>query len=477
MVCRLSRLALLLAVALCLGSGPARAQAQSPSPEVAKISEEALDWLAGLIKINTTNPPGNELASAKYLGSILEKEGIPYEILETAPGRAVIVARLQSSPVPDPSRALLLLGHMDVVGVSREKWSVDPFAAVSKDGYLYGRGAIDDKGMVVANLAAFIALKRAGVRLSRDVIFLADGDEEQGGEFSIKYIIGKYWDKFAAGYCINEGGRVMLKDGKVQYVGVQASEKVPTNVAVIATGPSGHGSQPRPDNAVIHLAAAVAKIGAYQTPVQLTAVTRRYFEELAKIEDPDTAKWMRALLDQPGRQDLAAKRLSEMSPMWNSMMRDSIAPTMLSAGVRQNVVPSEARAVLNIRLLPGNTVQALIAEFMKLVNDPQIRFEVLPDAGEPAPPSSLDNELYKTIERVSLQHFPGAVVMPFLSTGATDSAQLRLHNVQAFGLLPFPLTEDDDRRMHADDERIPLVSFRRGIEYLYHVVDEFVRAK
>jgi acetylornithine deacetylase/succinyl-diaminopimelate desuccinylase-like protein len=246
---------------------------------------------------------------------------------------------------------------------------------------------------------------------------------------------------------------------------------------VIATGPSGHGSQPRPDNAVIHLAAAVAKIGAYQAPMQLTAVTRRYFEELAKIEDPETAKWVRALLDQPGRQELAAKRISEMSPMWNSMMRDSIAPTMLSAGVRENVVPSEARAVLNIRLLPGNSVQSLIAEFMKLVNDPQIRFEVMPDPGEPAPPSSLDSELYKTIERVSLQHFPGAVVMPFLSTGATDSAQLRIHNVQSFGLLPFPLTEDDDRRMHADDERIPLVSFRRGIEYLYRVVDEFVRAK
>jgi acetylornithine deacetylase/succinyl-diaminopimelate desuccinylase-like protein len=477
MVCRVGRLAVFLVLALGLGWGQAGAQAQAPNAELAKISDEALGWLQGLIRINTTNPPGNELASARYLAGILEKEGITAEILETAPGRGVLVARLQSSPVPDPSRALMLLGHMDVVGVSREKWSVDPFGAVVKDGYLYGRGAIDDKGMVIANLATFIALKRAGVRLNRDVIFFADGDEEQGGEFSIKYVITKYWDKIAAKYCINEGGRVMVKEGKVQYVGIQASEKVPVNVAVIATGPSGHASMPRPDNPVVHLAAAVGKIGTYVTPVRLTAVTRRYFEELAKIEDPETAKWMRALQDQPGRQDLAAKRISEMSPMWNSMLRNSIAPTMLKAGVRPNVVPSEARAVLNIRLLPGDSVDGLIAEFTKLVNDPQIRFEIMPDAGEPAPPSSLESELYLAIERVSRQVFPTAVVMPFLSTGATDSAQLRLRSVQAFGLLPFPLTEDDDRRMHADDERIPLDAFRRGIDYLYRVVDDFVRAK
>jgi acetylornithine deacetylase/succinyl-diaminopimelate desuccinylase-like protein len=477
MVCRPGRLLLLFVVALGLCAGEARAQAQAPNPELAKIYDEALGWLKGLIQINTTNPPGNELATAHYLVDILQKEGIPAEVLETAPGRGVLVARLQSGPIPDPSRALMLLAHMDVVGTAKDKWSVDPFAAVTKDGYLYGRGAIDDKGMLAANLAVFVALKRGGVRLNRDIVFLADGDEEGGGAYSIKYIIQKYWDKIAVGYCLNEGGRVMLKDGKVQYVGIQASEKVPTNVAVIATGTSGHASMPRPDNAVVHLAAAVAKIGAFQTPVQLNVITRHYFEGLQTIEDEDTAKWIRALLEQPGRQDLAAKRLSEMSPMWNSMMRDSIAPTMLNAGIRQNVVPSEARAVVNIRLLPGNSVDALIVQFKKLVDDPQIRFEVMPDAGQPAPPSSIEGDLFKTIERVSQQVFNGAAVMPFMSTGATDSAQLRLHSVQSYGLLPFPLTEEDDGRMHADDERIPLDSFRRGIDYLYRVVDDFARAK
>jgi len=456
--------------------GRARAQQAAPQPDLARIREEAAGWLAGLLRINTTNPPGNELAAARYLAGILEKEGITPEVLETAPGRGVVIARLRAGAVPDPSRALLLLGHMDVVGVQKEKWSVDPFGGVTKDGYLYGRGAIDDKGMVIANLAVIVALKRGGVRLDRDVIYLADGDEEQGGEYSIKYLISKYWDKFAAGFCINEGGRVMVKDGKVQYVGIQASEKVPVNVQVIATGSSGHASQPRKDNAVVHLAAAIAKFGAYETPAQPTVVVRRYFEQLAKIEEPEIAKWMRAL-ETPDRAEHAARVLAEASPMWNSMLRDSISPTMLQAGIRVNVIPSEATANLNIRLLPGNTIDALLANLTKLVNDPQVRFQIAPDQGAPAPPSSMESELYQTIERASTAVFPGIVVLPFLSTGATDSAQLRLHNVQAYGLLPFPLTEADDRRMHADDERIPLESFGKGIEFLYRVVSEFAAAK
>jgi acetylornithine deacetylase/succinyl-diaminopimelate desuccinylase-like protein len=264
----------------------------------------------------------------------------------------------------------------------------------------------------------------------------------------------------------------MLKNGKAQYVGIQASEKISYNVTVVAKGPSGHGSMPRPDNAVLHLAAAIAKVGAYQTPAQPNTITRRYFEQLAKIEDDDTAKWMRAL-EQPERADLAAKHLSEQSPMWNSMLRDSIAPTMIHGGFRNNVVPSEATANLNIRLLPGHSIQELIAQLGKAVNDPQVRFELVSDAGENAPPSELDSPIFKSIEKITSQDFPGAVVLPFLSTGATDSAQLRLHKVQAYGLLPFPLVDADDARMHADDERIPLDSFRKGVAFLYHVVSDF----
>jgi acetylornithine deacetylase/succinyl-diaminopimelate desuccinylase-like protein len=447
------------------------------SSDLTQLETEAQGWLSDLIRIDTTNPPGNEAVAAKYVAAVLQKENIPNEVLEIAPGRSITVGRLQAGPLPDPSKALLLVAHLDVVGVDKTKWSVDPFAAIVKDGYLYGRGAIDDKGMLAANLAAIVELKRTGTRLNRDVIFLADDDEEQGGPASIKTVIEKHWDKIACAFAINEGGSVVLKDGKVQYVGIQASEKVSYNVAVTATGTSGHASIPLPDNSVVHLAAAIQKIGTMETPVQLTTVTRRYFEQLAPIEDEETGKWMRALIDMPERFQLAAKRLSDMNPMWNSMMRDSIAPTELRAGVRVNVIPSQSWANLNIRLLPGNPIEGVILQMEKVVNDPQIHFQVEPDSGMVAPPSSLNSELYTLIERLAPQQFPGAVVVPFLSTGATDSAELRFHSVAAYGLLPFPLTEADTLRMHADDERIPIASFRTGVEFLYHTVHEFAAAK
>jgi len=314
------------------------------------------------------------------------------------------------------------------------------------------------------------------VRLNRDVILLAEGDEEAGGAEGMQVAVEKHWDKIAAGYAINEGGRVVLKDGKVQYVGVQASEKVMVNVDVVATGTSGHGSVPRSDNAVVHLAAAIAKIGTYETPVQFNSVTRGYFAGLAATQDEETAKWLRAL-DTSDRGDHAARWISAANPSWNSMLRDTIAPTMLTAGIRQNVVPSEARGVLNIRLLPGNMIAPLLAKLQQLVNDPQIRFEVEPGDGESAPSSSLTSDLYGAITHVEGSEFPGAQVLPYMSTGATDSMYLRMRGVQAYGLLPFPLTEDDALRMHADNERIPVDSFRKGLDFLYAIVNDFAVSK
>ena len=471
---RFQRLGSILLALICLAATAVNVRAQTPpaSSALDQLSSEAQGWLTDLIRINTTNPPGNETAAARYIAEIFRKEGIASEVLEVAPGRGVIIARLQAGSLADPANALLLLSHLDVVGVDAAKWAFDPFAGAVRDGYVYGRGAIDDKAMVAGNMAVMVGLKRAGARLSRDLIFLASADEEQGGAASIKTVIAKYWDKIACGYALNEGGQTVLKDGKVQYVGIQASEKVSYNVSVIATGASGHGSVPRPDNAVVHLAAAVAKLGVYQAPAQPSTITRRYFEQLAKVEDQETAKWMRAL-EQPERSDLAAKHLSEQSPVWNSMLRDSIAPTILQAGVRNNVVPSEATANLNIRLLPGHSIEDVIAQLRKTVNDPQIRFQLAADAGENAPPSSIESPLYKSIELITAQEFPGAVPLPFLSTWATDSAQLRLHRVQAYGLYPFPLTEADALRMHAEDERMPVDSFHKGVAFLYHVVSEF----
>ena len=451
-------------------------QPATPSADVSRIQGEAIIWLQDLIRINTTNPPGNEIMAAKYIADILKREGIPSEIFESTPGRGFLVARLSATAVPDPSRALLLLGHLDVVGVDKSKWSVDPFAAVMKDGYLYGRGSIDDKGMTVANLAVLVALKRSSAHLNRDVILLAEGDEEAGGEFGMKFAVEKHWDKIAAGFALNEGGHTVLKDGKVQYVGVQATEKVAVNVDVIATGTSGHASIPRKDNPVAHLAVAIGKIGTYEAPVQFNSVTRGYFEGIAPLEDEETGKWLQAL-ESPDRADHAARWVSNTNPIWNAMLRDTATPTMLQAGIRQNVVPSEARGVLNIRLLPGNQLDPLIGKLKQLVNDPQIRFETQPNGGEAAPSSSLETDLYATIKTVSAQEFAGAPVVPYMSTGATDSARLRMRNVQAYGLDPFPLTEDDLMRMHADDERIPIDSFRKGIQFYFAVVTAFAVAK
>jgi acetylornithine deacetylase/succinyl-diaminopimelate desuccinylase-like protein len=451
-------------------------QSSAPSADVAKLQGEAIVWLQDLIRINTSNPPGNEIAAAKYIADVLKKEGIPSEIFESTPGRGFLVARLSATAMPDPSRALLLTAHLDVVGVDKSKWSVDPFAAVMKDGYLYGRGTIDDKGMVIANLAVFISLKRSSVRLNRDVIFLAEGDEEAGGEFGMKFAVEKHWDKIAAGFALNEGGHTVLKNGKVQYVGVQATEKVAANVDVIATGTSGHASIPRKDNPVSHLATAIGKIGAYEAPVQFNSVTRGYFAGIAPLEDEETGKWLLAL-DTSDRADHAARWVSNNNLIWNAMLRDTATPTMLQAGIRQNVVPSEARGVLNIRLLPGNQLAPLLAKLKQLVDDPQIRFETQPNGGEAAPSSSLESDLYATIKTVSAQQFAGAPVVPYMSTGGTDSARLRMRNVQAYGLDPFPLTEDDLMRMHADDERIPIDSFRKGIQFLYEVVNAFAVTK
>ncbi len=449
---------------------------QSPSIDLNKLDEDALGWLQGLIRINTVNPPGNELVAAKYIADILEKEGISSEIDESTPGRGILIARLSATAVPDPSRALLLMGHLDVVGVDKSKWQVDPFGAVIQGGYLYGRGAIDDKGMLVAEIAVLVALKRANAALDRNVILLAEGDEEQAGEAGMKFAVEKYWQKIAAGFALNEGGNVTLKDGKVQYIGVQAAEKVPVNVIVTANGTSGHGSVPLPNNPIVLLSDAVTKIAAYQTPFQLTPVTESYFEQLSLVEDPEIGKWMRAL-DSPVRADLAEEKVAAASPLWNSMVRDTIAPTMLQAGIRPNVVPSEAQATLNIRLLPGNSIDTLLLKFKDLVNNPRITFQADTSIGEAAPSSSLDSALFKTIQQASSEEFPEIPVIPMMSTSATDSTDLRLRNVQAYGLLPFPLTDEDALRMHADNERIPLDSFRKGVEYLYRIVADFTAEK
>src|SRR5260370_6280979 len=302
---------------------------------------------------------------------------------------------------------------------------------------------------------------------------MEEHDEERGGAAGIKAVIDRYWDTSACGFALNDGGNVVLQNGKVQYVAVHTSEKVAFNVTVTATGTSGHASVQQKDNPVVRVGGGVQRVGAVEARLHLLTMTRRYFEQLAPGEGEDIAKWSRAL-DASDRADLAGLRLAAMNPIWNSMLRDTIAPTELSAGVRVNVVPPQASANLNIRLLPGNSIQDVIEQMQKAVNDPQIKFTIEPDAGPSAPSSSLTSDLYQLIERLAPQQFSGSVVVPYLSPWYTDSSYLRLHNVQSYGLVPFPLTHQDILRMHGNTKRIPIATFPPGVDFLYKAVHEFV---
>jgi acetylornithine deacetylase/succinyl-diaminopimelate desuccinylase-like protein len=443
----------LLGILVCAAQIHAQAAptqiAAPPSTDLSKLDSDALQWLQDLLRINTANPAGNEQAAAKYVSGVLQSEGIASETYESTPGRGFLVARLSSSAVPDPSRALLLVAHLDA--------------------------APADKNILAANLAVLVELKRSGARLNRDVILLVQGDEEGGG-IGMKFATEKYWDKIAAGFALNDGGRVVLKDGKIRYVAVQASEKTQVSMDIIAKGASANASVPAADNAIVHLASAIEKMAAYEAPVQFNTVTSAYFEGLAAAEDEDTAKWMRAL-ESSDRADHAARWISSANPAWNAMLRDTICPAALQAGKLPGVVPAEARATLDIGLLPGNFVDPLLAKLRELVNDPQVRFEEAPGATETAPSSSLPSSLYTTISSVAAQQFPGAAIVPMMSPEATDSTPLRMRGVQTYGLVPFPLTEDALARIHSADQSIPSDSFRQGIQFLYGIVGSFAATR
>jgi acetylornithine deacetylase/succinyl-diaminopimelate desuccinylase-like protein len=460
--------------------GVAQSQSQTMPPQAGgtngldlpRLESQAILWLQGLIRFNTSNPPGNDIAAAKYLQGILQGEGINAEIFESSPGHGSLVARLSATALPNPSRALLLVSHLDTAPADASKWKVDPFGGIAQDNYLYGRGTIDDKSMTIANMAALIALKRSNAHLDRDVIFLADSDAEGTTESGMKFVVDTHWDKIAAGFAINTGGRVVLKDGKVQYVGIQVDEKMSRNLDVIASGTAGRSSLPDANNAITHLAAAMQKIAAYRSPLQLTFLTHDYFDGLANIEDPDTAKWIRAL-EEPDREAHAAEFVTDADPVWGAMMRDTISPTVLQAGNSPSAIPAEARGTVNLHLLPGTLMEPLVAKLQRAVDDQQVQLQIEPNGPPPVPASSIDSDLYNTIAQAAKQQFPGAAVLPYMSIESTDSPFLRERSVETYGLLPFPLTEKDILNADGPNERIDLDTFRKGIGFLYAIVSNF----
>jgi acetylornithine deacetylase/succinyl-diaminopimelate desuccinylase-like protein len=463
-----------LAASTAAAQGPAHQQggaAPPPPSDWEVVRAETLEHLQRMIRLNSSNPPGNEMPVARYLDSTLKAAGVETFLYEPAPGRAAFVARIKGTGAKRP---VILMGHMDVVGVEREHWSVDPFAAEVKDGYLYGRGAIDDKGMLAANLETMLLLKRnvvdRGGTLSRDVVMVANSDEEAGGDFGMGWLIEKHPELVRAEFALNEGGRTRIVRGAPLYVAVQNTEKVSHVVKVTAHGPGGHASVPLAGNAVARLGRALAVIGAHREPTQVTPTTRRFFGELSRVW-PDRAE-RQAMSDVASRDSARVQRGARVlarTPVFDAVLRNGISATMVSGGIRENVIPVEASATLNVRTLPGQSLDALINRLEREVGDPLVEFTVT-DRGEDAPASDFASPMFTAIAESVRELNPAMAVVPYLSTGATDSARLRQLGMQAFGVLPFPMNQDDEDRMHGNDERVPLESLHWGTRMIYGAV-------
>ena len=441
-----------------------------------QLQAEILEHYSNLIKIDTSSPPGNETKAAQYVKSVLEREGIPAQIYELEPGRGNVIARLKGN---GSKRPILLMGHLDVVGVQREKWTVDPFAALRKDGYVYGRGSIDDKDKVTSVLMTLLLLKRMKVPLDRDVILLGEAGEEGGANVGIGFMVSQHWDEIACEYALTEGGSAMSRDGKVRTVQIATTEKVPRGVRLVAHGQAGHGSRPRLDNPLAHLAQAVAKVAANQPPMRLNDTTRTYFERLAKVSTPEQADRYLHLTD-PSRSAAIQAYFAENELNHYSILRTSVVPTILKAGFRSNVIPSEAEATLDIRALPDEDMPKFYDWLRKLINDPAVEVISNRSGGrEPGAPSRIDNPMFRAFETTQREMFPDAITLPSMLTGATDNAQLRSKGVQAYGFGPII----DEKEVaggggaHGDDERLKEDSLYKEVQFIWRSVLQMVTAQ
>jgi acetylornithine deacetylase/succinyl-diaminopimelate desuccinylase-like protein len=444
------------------------------APDFDAAHRETVTNLQRCVQIDTTNPPGNETKAATFLKAILDREGIPSEIVERVPGRGNLIARLKGNGKKKP---ILLMGHTDVVGVEREKWTVEPFAGIIQGDYMYGRGVSDDKGMTVTCLEVLLLLKRAGVALDRDVIFLAEAGEESSTGVGINFVIEQHWEKIACEFALNEGGGFRLENGAVRYLSVSPTEKVPRTLLLRAKGTSGHGSKPRLDNAIVHLSAAVAKVGAWQPPMRLNETTREYFKRLAPLSSPEKAFWYSHVED-PAHTVKIQETLRAQDITRNSMLRTSISPNIIKGGFRNNVIPGDAEATLDVRALPDEDMEAFLSTLRAVIDDPAV--EIIKQWGEDArpvtPPSRLDSEMFLALERGQKRMFPKAITLPTMLTGATDSAQLRAKGVQCYGIGSLA-TEEDANRIHGNDERLSISGLRQFLEFIYTVVVDVAAAR
>ncbi len=429
------------------------------------LGDLAAGYLRDLIRLDTSNPPGNETRVANYLKGVADREGIPAELVGDDPARLNFIARLKGS---GKQRPLLLIAHSDVVPVDRSQWTVDPFAAVEKDGYIYGRGAEDDKNLLAAELAVMVDLARRKVVPDRDVILLSEADEEAGSG-GAHWVIEHVYGKIDAEFALNEYSYILPVSGGVSVYQIQTAEKVPTRLKLTARGTAGHGSLPRDDNPVYHLARAIVRLTEAEQPVVLNATTRAYFREVSKL--PDYA-WVGPLLprlEDPTTAGAAADAMRKREPEFGAMLRFNVSPTMLAAGMKINVIPNTAEAQLDARRMPGESVDEVFARLRKIVDDPAVTVEPAETGSQPSTePSSLTSPLYEAMESVFREADRKAVVVPFLMRGTTDGAFLRAKGMAVYGVPIF--RKDGELRLHGNDERISVENLRSGTELLEKIV-------
>lgn len=443
------------------------ASSHVPADHLQTYSDLALSWMREYLRIDTTNPPGHEMRAVTFYKRILDQEGIENRVFEYAPGRGDLWARLPHATAPS-QRPIILLNHMDVVTSNAAHWKVPPFSGEIKDGWLWGRGAQDMKDEGLAQLVVMVMLKREKIELDRDVIFLAVADEEAEGTGTDWFIAHQFDLLEGSEFLINEGGENLLENGNVKYVGVDVGEKTTFWLHVVAHGRPGHASRPIPDSAPNRLVRALERILAYRTPIRVLPVVEEFLHDMAPYEPPEQARAFRniraAMEDKKFRQDV------EKDESLNFLLRDTISLTMMGGSEQTNVIPAEAWANLDVRILPGGDPRALLEQIRKVVDDPNVTVEPLNSEFREANYSPTNTTLYAAIRTVSEKYFPGTPVVPHITSGYTENQRYRPLGIAAYGFTPYTATEEEGNTEHGNDERIRVEEVRRGPRILFDVV-------
>ena len=428
-------------------------------------SNPTAQLLSELIRINNSNPPGHERQTDELLASKLRPLGFEIDIVPTPEaGKSHLLARLKGDGSRKP---VLIASHADTVGVERDKWSVDPFAGLIRDGHVYGRGAIDFKGGIAVFARAVMMLAENKVPLARDVIFLVEADEE-GAQYNTTWLAQTHWAKMDCEFSLNEGGWIIKDDaGTVKYVSISTTDKGGASLVLTARGTSTHSSMPRPDNAIFALSRAMARLADFDPAIELTPATRQFFLALAKTSVPPMSQHYRTIATsrEPAALARADKAISA-DPLLHALIRNTLAPVLMNAGFRSNVIPGSAEATVNVRTIPGTDLNRLAEQVQRVVADPNV--EVRLASGFAAnPASSEDTDLFRALVRGARATFPGAEVTPYLFQAGTDAGVWREKGIPVYGIYPYPITADELTRMHGNDERVSVESLRQGTEMIY----------